>query len=409
MSLLDSRTLAVAQDFPLLNRTVHGKRLTYLDNAATTQKPRSVLEAMDEYYTTKNANIHRGVHQLSQEATEAYEQSRTAVRRFIGAKHTEEIIFTRGTTEAINLVASSLGLQKGDGVLATVMEHHSNIVPWQLLAQRRGITLDFSDITDDGMLDMKDFNDKLTENVKLVAVCHASNVLGTINDVKKIATLCHKRGALALVDGAQGAPHLEVDVRDLDADFYAFSGHKMYGPTRIGCLYARKELLESMEPYQGGGDMIREVHLSGATWNDLPWKFEAGTPNIAGAIGLGAAVTYLERLGMSAIRKHELALVGYAMEQLAAMKNVKMFGPADATKKTSVVSFNLGDIHAHDVATILDGEGVAIRSGHHCAQPLMERFGVAAMSRASLGVYNTRQDVDTLVAALGKARKIFKL
>ncbi len=396
----------IREDFPILKRTVNGKKLVYLDNAATTQKPVQMLEAVNDYYMTKNANIHRGVHALSEEATNAYEESRKKARKHINAKHNEEVIFTRGTTEAINLVAASLNFSNKDKIVCTVMEHHSNMVPWQMLAQRKHLNIDFIDIKNDGTLDMTDLENKI-KGAKLVAVTHVSNVLGTINDIKEIAKLCRENNALLLVDGAQSCPHLETNVRALGADFFAFSGHKMLGPTGIGCLYARKELLEKMEPYQGGGEMIKEVHLSGATWNDLPWKFEAGTPNIAGSIGLGAAVDYLQNIGMKNVRRHEIELTKYAMTRLKENKHVRIFGSAE--QRTGVLSFNVGDMHAHDIATILDGEGIAIRSGHHCAQPLMERYQVPAMCRASFYLYNTKEEIDLLCAGMEKCAKIFKL
>lgn len=398
----------IRKDFPILYRKVHGKQLVYFDNAATSQKPLRVLQVIDEFYKTSNANIHRGVHQLSSEATHAYEESRKKVKKFISAKSGAEIVFTRGTTEAINLVAASLDIKKDDKILCTVMEHHSNMVPWMLAKQRTGASLEFVDITDDGFLDMNDLEKKIGKT-KLFAVTHASNVLGTINDIKEISKLCKENDALLLVDGAQSTPHHEIDVQNLGCDFFAFSGHKMCGPTGIGCLYARKEHLEKMRPYQGGGEMIREVHLDGAKWNDLPWKFEGGTPNISGAIGLGAAVDYILSIGIKDIRDHEVALTKYAFERLSEIRQVRIFGPREAKDKTGVISFNVGDIHSHDIATILDGEGVAVRSGHHCAQPLIERYNVPSMTRASFYFYNTEEEIDTLISAIGKCIKIFNI
>jgi cysteine desulfurase/selenocysteine lyase len=398
----------IREDFPILNKKINGKPLVYLDNAATTQKPIHVLNVIDEYYRTKNANTHRGAHQLSEEATHSYEESRKKTKKFINAKHSEEVIFTRGTTESINLVANTMKFEKKDRILCTVMEHHSNMVPW-LELKRKNVEIDFADIKNDGTLDMNDFESKLTKNTKLAALTHASNMLGTINDIEKIAKMCHEQDTLLLVDGAQSAPHMNIDVQKLDCDFFAFSGHKMLGPTGIGCLYAKKTLLEKMEPYQTGGGMIRVVNFEGATWAELPQKFEAGTPNIAGAVGLGAAIDYLNNIGMKSVRSHEQELTAYALKRLSENKHVKIFGPLNTEKRTGVVSFNVGDIHAHDIATILDSDGIAVRSGHHCAQPLHERLKLAASCRASFYLYNTQEEVDTLCTSIDKCVKIFNI
>jgi cysteine desulfurase / selenocysteine lyase len=422
---------AVRADFPILTRQVHGKRLVYLDNAATSQKPEAVIRAMDDYYRTYNANIHRGVHTLAEEATEAYEAARRKVGRFINAYSPREVVFTRNTTEAINLVANSWGranLREGDVIVLSIMEHHSNLVPWQLLAQSTGARLEFIALDAEGRLlldgpapeTLSDWGlplDRILEQwgarVKLVAVSGMSNVLGTINPVAEIAGRAHALGALLLVDGAQSVPHLPVDVQALDADFLAFSGHKMLGPTGIGVLWARKSILQAMPPFQGGGDMIKSVHLRSSEWNDVPHKFEAGTPNVADAIGLGAAVDYLAGLGMADVHAHEQAVAAYALQRLPEVPDLQIYGPP-AAQRGGVVTFNLirdGEllIHPHDLATILDREGVAVRAGHHCAQPLMDYFGVPATARASAYVYNTEDEVDRLVEALCKARAVFGL
>lgn len=395
------------QDFPILHREVHERPLVYLDNAATTQKPWSVIEAERHYYAYYNANIHRGVHHLSQEATDAYEAARDKVRDFIDAPRREEIIFTRGTTEAINLVASSYGqrLQAGDEILITEMEHHSNIVPWQLLCQRSGAVLRVAPIDDAGQLIGERFASLLGPRTRLVALTQMSNALGSLNPIKELAALAHQAGAIVLVDGAQAIAHLPIDVTDLDCDFYAFSGHKIYGPTGIGVLYARSALLEAMPPYQGGGDMIRQVSFAGSTWNDLPYKFEAGTPNIAGGIGLGTAIDYVRSVGMTAIAAHEADLLGYATAQAQAFPGLTQIGTARA--KGAILSFTLAGIHPHDIGTILDTQGVAVRTGHHCAMPVMERYGVPATVRASFALYNTRQEVDALFQGLVKVMEMF--
>ena len=394
--------------FPILETQLNGRPLTYLDNAATTQKPRRVIDTLTHYYREYNANVHRGVHQLSQEATRRYEDVRSHVRRFVHAKDEAEILFTRGTTESVNLVAQSWGranLGPGDTVLITVMEHHSNIVPWQLVCEATGATLKAVPLLDDGSLDMDAFHDLLDDSVKLLAVVHISNSLGTINPVQHMAEAAHARGALVFVDGAQGAPHTKIDVQEMGADFYAFSAHKTYGPTGVGVLYGGKDLLEAMPPYQGGGDMIRTVKIEGSTWADLPNKFEAGTPNIAGVIGLGAALDHMESIGLDAIQAHEDELLRYGTELLGRIEGLRMIGTA--SEKAGVLSFVFEGAHPHDVGTILDQEGIAIRTGHHCAQPVMERFGIPATARASLAVYNTKQELDRLAAGLDKVREIF--
>ena len=397
------------RDFPILGQKVNGKPLIYLDNAATTQKPRVVIEAETHYYETTNSNVHRGVHQLSELATAAYEGAREKIRHFINAGSMREIVFTRGATEAINLVAQSYGRMHvvlGDEIILSEMEHHSNIVPWQLLAEQTGAVLKIIPITDAGELVPGAYEKLFSARTKLVALAHVSNALGTINPVKDMIAYAHRHGVPVLLDGAQAVPHLPADVRDLDCDFYAFSGHKMFGPTGIGVLYGKEALLAEMPPWQGGGDMIRTVRFSGSTWNELPHKFEAGTPNIAGAIGLGAAVDYLESIGMPAIEKYEQKLLAYGTQRLLTVKGLELIGTAK--RKAGVLSFVMADVHPHDIGTIVDQEGVAIRTGHHCAMPVMERFGIPATARASLAFYNTRADLEALVAALGKVREVFR-
>jgi cysteine desulfurase/selenocysteine lyase len=412
--LLQAETLDVErirQDFPILQRKIRGKRLVYLDNAATTQKPKQVIDSLVDYYSRYNSNVHRSVHTLGEEATEAYESSREKVARFVGAA-TRELVFVRGTTEASNLVRFAWGegfVKSGDTLVTTIMEHHSNIVPWQLLAKRKGAKLKFVGLQPDWTLDMAQFEEVLKESPRLVAVTHCSNVLGTINDVVRICKKAKNAGATTFVDGAQAVPHMPVDISAIGCDFYAFSGHKMLGPTGIGVLAGRRNLLSEMEPFQGGGEMIREVFLDHSTWNDVPYKFEAGTVNIADTIGLGAAVDYLTALGMARVRNHELGLLKYATETLSKVKGFRHYGPPDFALKVGVVSFNLADIHPHDLATILDEQGVAIRSGHQCAQPLMKWLNVPATSRASFYIYNSNDDIDALKAALEKAEKIFKV
>ena len=401
----------VREDFPILKRQVHGKRLVYLDNAATTQKPKAVIDALVDYYSRYNSNVHRSVHTIGEEATAAYEAARGKAAKFVGAR-AKELVFVRGTTEATNLVRYAWGEQnvkKGDILVTTLMEHHSNIVPWQLLAKSRGAKLKFVGLQPDGTLDMGTFETLLREAPKLVAVTHCSNVLGTINDVAAICSRARSAGATTVVDGAQSVPHMPVDIGSIGCDFYAYSGHKMLGPTGIGALVGRKSLLEEMEPFQGGGEMIKEVFLDHSTWNDVPHKFEAGTVNIADAIGLGAAVDYLTSLGMDKEREHEIRLNDYALQTLQGVKGFHAYGPLDSRKKGGVISFNFADVHPHDLATILDEEGIAIRSGHLCAQPLMNWLDVEATSRASFHVYNSYDDVDALKAGLQKAGAIFKI
>ncbi|MDQ3966239.1 MAG: cysteine desulfurase [Actinomycetota bacterium] len=398
----------VRKDFPILERRIGEKRLIYLDNAATSQKPRPVLEALDEYYEAHNANIHRAVHRLAEEATMAYEASREKVASFLGAPDARGLIFTRGTTEAINLVAYAWGrrsLREGDEVVLTEAEHHSNIVPWQLAAQATGARLRFIPIREDGTLDMDEAERLVGPKTKMIGCIHASNVLGTINPVEELTELAHSAGALMLVDGAQSAPHMPVDLRALGCDFLACSGHKMLGPTGVGVLWGRPEILEEMDPFLGGGEMIREVRLEYSTWNELPYKFEAGTMNIAQAIGLGAAVDYLDALGTENIREHERRLGEYAYEKIREIEGITVYGPEK--NRTGLVSFTLPEIHPHDLSQILDEEGIAIRSGHHCAQPLMRRLGVAATARASFYLYNTEEEVDALAEALERSREFF--
>jgi len=399
----------IRADFPILHQLVHGRPLVYLDNAATTQKPRAVIEAIEHFYTRDNSNIHRGLHTLSERATFAYERARGKVRRFLNAADNDEIVFTRGTTEALNMVAWTWGRKNvgaGDEILISTMEHHSNIVPWQMLCEERGAKLKIVPIADTGEFLFDEYLKLLSPRTRLVSIVQMSNALGTINPVKEIVEAAHAAGAVAVVDGAQGAPHLQVDVRALDADFYAFSGHKLFGPTGIGVLYGRSELLEEMPPWQGGGDMISSVTFEKTTWNKLPHKFEAGTPDIAGAIGLGAAIDYVGALGFAAIAAHEHDLLSYATEAVRAVPGLRLIGTAK--EKASVLSFVLGEVHPHDVGTILDQEGIAIRTGHHCTQPLMRRLGVPATARASLAFYNRREDVDALVAGLHKVQEIFR-
>ena len=398
----------VRQDFPALHQTVHGMPLVYLDNAATSQKPQAVLDALDRFYSKDCSNIHRGVHLLSERATKAYEDTRERVRGFINAADTREIVFVRGTTEGINLVASSFGdkfVREGDEILITAMEHHSNIVPWQILSERRGSRLKVAPVNDRGELILEELEMLLTPRTRLVSVTHVSNALGTVNPVKEIVRMAHERGIPVLLDGAQAVPHSKVDVRDLDCDFYAFSGHKVFGPTGIGVLYGKARLLEELPPYQGGGDMIRTVSFEKTTYNDLPYKFEAGTPNIAGTLGLGAAIEYVEALGMDRLAAYEHDVLEYATDRLSRITGLRIIGTA--REKAGAISFVLQGVHPHDIGTILDRQGVAIRTGHHCAQPVMERFGVPATARASFAFYNTRAEVDALVAGIHKVMEIF--
>jgi cysteine desulfurase / selenocysteine lyase len=405
----------IRQDFPILSRQVHGKPLVYLDSTASSQRPSAVIDAMSEYYRTIHANVHRGVYELSEEATAAMEKARVKVARFIGARQSKQVIFTRNTTESINLVAYSWGnanIAAGDLIVLTEMEHHSNLVPWQMLAQRTGAELAFIPITDDGFLRLDIYAQLLRQKPKLVAFTHMSNVLGTINPAQEMIAQAHAVGATVLLDAAQSVPHLPVNVQTLDVDFLCFSGHKMLGPTGIGVLYGKRDLLEAMPPFMGGGDMIRSVGLRQSTWNDLPWKFEAGTPAIAEAIGLGVAVDYLNKLGMERVQQHEQEMTSYALEQLQSVPGLTIYGPAanHASQRGGVISFTLGDIHPHDLASILDQQaGVAVRAGHHCAQPLMERLGLAATARASFYVYTIKEEIDALVQGLHRAIEIFRL
>jgi cysteine desulfurase/selenocysteine lyase len=401
----------IKRDFPIFKRKIHGKPLIYLDNAATTQKPRQVIEAIREFYENYNANVHRGVYRLSVEATEAYENARSKVARFINAKDSE-IIFTRNTTEALNLVAYSWGLcnlKRGDRILLTEMEHHSNIVPWQLITKYTGAVIDYIPFDEEGLLVKEEIDRLLNLEPKIVSIIHVSNVLGTINNVKEIVEKAHKVGAITVVDAAQSVPHMPVDVKEIGCDFLAFSGHKALGPLGVGVLYGKRDLLEEMNPFLGGGDMISRVWLSGAEWNELPWKFEAGTSSVADAIGLGAAIDYLKSIGMDKVRAHEVKLTDYALKRLSEIPDIKIYGPRELDKRGAVISFNLPGIHPHDLATILDEEGIAIRAGHHCAQPLVTKLGVAATARASFYIYNSESDIDALVEGLYKARRIFKL
>lgn len=402
--------LKIREDFPILKREVNGKPLIYFDNAATSQKPSVVIEALGRYYSEYNANIHRGIHKLAEEATLAHEEAREKVAKFINANRTEEIVFTRNATEAINLVAYTWGranIVPGDKIVLTIMEHHSNIVPWQLLAQEKNAQIEFIKIDSEGLLLQDDIKRMIDDRTKLVCVTHASNVLGTINPIKEITRAAHAHGALVLVDAAQSVPHLRVNAKDMECDFMAFSGHKMLGPTGIGVLFGKSKHLESMPPFLGGGEMIREVHTTGATWKDPPYKYEAGTPNIAGAIGLGAAVDYLRKIGMDNVHEHEKEITGYALNKMSQVEGLVIFGPKDVNQRVGVVSFNLGDIHAHDLASIMDEDGIAIRSGHHCAQPLMEFLNIPAASRASFYIYNMKEEVDVFINVLEKARKLF--
>ncbi|HZP26916.1 MAG TPA: cysteine desulfurase [Dehalococcoidia bacterium] len=399
----------IRRDFPILSREVHGRPLVYLDNAATSQKPRQVIDALVHYYEHYNANIHRAIHQLGEEATEAYEAVRGKVARFINAPSEECIVFTRNATEALNLVAYAWGrpsIRQGDEILLTEMEHHSNIVPWQVLAGEKGAYLRYVGLTEQQTLN-DDISAYLSEKTRLVSITHVSNGVGTINPAEAVVKAGHAAGALVLLDAAQSVPHMPVDVQALDCDFLVFSGHKMLAPTGIGVLYARRELLEEMQPFLTGGDMIKKVTLEETTWNDIPWKFEAGTPNVGDVIGLGAAIDYLSALGMENVRQHEIEITAYALRRMRQLEDVTIYGPPDAEQRGGVVSFNLADIHAHDVGTVLDRYGVAIRTGHHCNQPLMQRLGVAGTARASFYIYNTPEEVDVLVEATQEARSFF--
>ncbi len=403
----------IRDDFPILSKTVYGKPLVYLDNAATSQKPRQVIQALVDYYEGYNSNVHRGVHALSMEATQRYEEARQKIADFIGAGSSEAVIFVRNTTEAINLVAGTwaiANLKAGDEILTTEMEHHSNLVPWQKLAKEKGVVLRFVPVTDQGTLDISDLDSLLNERTRLVTFNHMSNVLGTINPVDELTKAARAKGALVLLDGAQSVPHMPVDVQDLDCDFMAFSGHKMMGPTGIGVLYVKPSVMDQMEPFLRGGEMVKQVWLEDATWNDLPMKFEAGTPNIADTIALGAAVDYLQALDMAQVRQHETQITAYALEAFRELKeDLEMYGPEDLNIRGGIVSFYAHDVHPHDLGTMLDREGIAIRAGHHCAMPLVrDRLGKAATARASFYVYNTEEEVDQLVAALKQALRFFK-
>ena len=396
--------------FPILNQEVNGHPLVYLDSAATSQKPIQVIEALTNYYHLDNSNVHRGVHTLGNRATDSYEGAREKVRKFINASSTQEVIFTRGTTTSLNTVAAAYGrqnVQEGDEIVITYMEHHSNIIPWQQLAKEKGAVLKYIDLEADGTISIEKVRETITPKTKIVSVMYVSNVLGSINPVKEIAKIAHKNGAIMVVDGAQAAPHMKIDVQDLDCDFLAFSGHKMCAPTGIGVLYGKRELLENMEPVEFGGEMIDFVGLQESTWKELPWKFEGGTPIIAGAIGLGAAIDFLEEIGLENIAAHEHKLAGYAMDQLETIDGLTIFGPRDPMKRCGLVTFNLDDVHPHDVATVLDMSGIAVRAGHHCAQPLMKWLQVTATARASFYMYNDEEDIDRLVAGLRSAKEYF--
>ena len=402
---------AIKADFPILQRTVHDKRLVYLDSAATSQKPQQVIDATSDFYSRYNANVHRAIYELGEEATREYEGAREKIAAFIHAKSPNDIAFTKSTTESINVVAYGYGLkgkiQKGDEIVGSVMEHHSNHVPWHFVKDHKGAVLKYVDVTDDGTLRMEQYDELLSKRTKIVTVTLCSNVLGTINPVREIAKRAHEVGAICVVDAAQAAPHMRIDVQDLDADFLAFSGHKMLGPTGIGVLYGKPELLEETEPLLGGGEMIREVHLGSAKWNDVPFKFEGGTPNIAGAIGLGVAVDYLTKLGMDAVRAHEMEMTQDALEKLGRLRGVRTYGPKDVKRRAGVVSFTIDNAHPHDIASILDVEGICIRSGHHCAQPLMERYELPATARASFYIYNDIDDIDALVGGIKRVQEVF--
>lgn len=396
--------------FPILDQEVNGQPLVYLDSAATSQKPAAVIEAIEQYYRGYNSNVHRGVHTLGTKATDAYEGAREKVRKFINASSTEEIIFTRGTTTSLNTVAKSYGganVKEGDEIVISYMEHHSNIIPWQQLAKEKGAVLKYIPLQEDGTISLDDVRATITDATKIVSIMQVSNVLGVINPVKEIAKIAHDHDAVMVVDGAQSTPHLKVDVRDLDCDFFAFSGHKMVGPTGIGVLYGKKELLEKMEPIEFGGEMIDFVGLYESTWKELPWKFEGGTPIIAGAIGMGAAIDFLEEIGLDNIERHEHKLAAYAIEKMSAVEGLTIYGPKDAEKRAGVVTFNINDVHPHDVATVLDADGIAVRAGHHCAQPLMKWLDVSSTARASFYLYNTEEDIDKLVSGLVKTKEYF--
>lgn len=400
----------IRNHFPILNQEINGHPLVYLDSAATSQKPQQVIDAISHYYTYDNSNVHRGVHTLGNRATEAYEGAREKVRQFVNAKSTEEIIFTRGTTTALNLVAESYGyanVEAGDEIVITHMEHHSNIIPWQQLAKAKGATLKYIDLETDGTISLEKVREVVTPKTKIVSIMHVSNVLGTINPIKEITEIAHENGAVMVVDGAQAAPHIKVDFQALDCDFYAFSGHKMGAPTGIGVLYGKKAHLNQMEPVEFGGEMIDFVGLYESTWKELPWKFEGGTPIIAGAVGLGAAIDFLEEIGLDNIERHEHELAAYALERFKEVEGLTIYGPLNAEQRAGVITFNLEEVHPHDLATVLDMNGIAVRAGHHCAQPLMKWLEVSATARASFYVYNTKEDVDRLVDGLRIAKEYF--
>jgi cysteine desulfurase/selenocysteine lyase len=400
----------IRQMFPILDQEVNGKPLVYLDSAATSQKPVPVIEALDKYYREYNSNVHRGVHTLGTRATDGYEGAREKVRKFINAKSTEEIVFTRGTTTAINTVAASYGrenLKEGDEIVISYMEHHSNIIPWQQVARQTGAALKYLPLQEDGTISLEDVRETVTSNTKIVSIMQVSNVLGVMNPIKEIAKIAHENGAIMVVDGAQSAPHMKIDVQDLNCDFLAFSGHKMCGPTGIGVLYGMKKHLEKMEPVEFGGEMIDFVGLYESTWKELPWKFEGGTPIIAGAIGLGAAIDFLEQVGLDEIEAHEHKLAAYAIEKMSTIEGMTIYGPKEAAKRAGLVTFNIDDVHPHDVATVLDAEGIAVRAGHHCAQPLMKWLKASATARASFYLYNTEEDIDKLVEGLVKTKEYF--
>lgn len=402
----------IRADFPILAQEINEKPLAYLDNAATSQKPKQVIRALTHYYEFENANVHRGVHTLAARATDAFESARAKVAKFIHAREVAEIIFTRGTTSAINLVVDSYGntnIEAGDEIVISYLEHHSNLIPWQQLAKRKGAVLKYIELEEDGTISIEQAEKTITEKTKIVALAHVSNVLGTITPIKEIAALAHKVGAVILVDGAQAVPHMEVNVVDLDADFYAFSGHKMMAPTGIGVLYGKRELLEKMEPTEFGGEMIDFVELYDSTWKELPWKFEAGTPIIGGAIALGAAIDYLAAIGIDTIHTYEQELVSYAIERMSMLEGITIYGPTDASKRCGIVTFNIEGAHPHDVATILDEDGVAIRAGHHCAQPLMKWLDVSSTARASFYIYNTKEEIDALIEGLKLTKEYFGL
>ncbi|XHI72423.1 cysteine desulfurase [Listeria monocytogenes] len=402
----------IRADFPILDQEINEKPLAYLDNAATSQKPKQVIEALTHYYEFDNANVHRGVHTLAARATDAYESARGKVAKFIHAREVAEIIFTRGTTSAINLVVDSYAeanIEAGDEIVISYLEHHSNLIPWQQLAKRKGAVLKYIELEEDGTISVEQAKKTIGEKTKIVALAHVSNVLGTITPIKEIAAIAHQFGAVILVDGAQAVPHMEVNVVDLDADFYAFSGHKMMAPTGIGALYGKRELLDAMEPTEFGGEMIDFVELYDSTWKELPWKFEAGTPIIGGAIALGAAIDYLAEVGLANIHAHEQALASYAIEEMSKIEGITIYGPKDASKRCGLVTFNLEGAHPHDIATILDEDGVAIRAGHHCAQPLMKWLDVSSTARASFYIYNTKEEIDALIDGLKLTKEYFGL